>query len=179
MKPNRIVLFAGAAAVLAAWLAATADQERMRPASSGARDLAEVERAESVARDIQSQAALLRARLATAPAPSTRGRNPFVFPPPPAAPPRESSSASAPSFDHVPPAPTVPEPPPFSLSGIAEDDTAEGGRIRIAVLSGMGDVFLAKAGDLVQDRYSVIAVGADAVELKDLSTGRTIRLGLR
>ena len=51
--------------------------------------------------------------------------------------------------------------------------------VRTAILSGLGDVFLVKAGEIVASRYEVVAVGADAVELRDLGTGRTLRLGLR
>jgi hypothetical protein len=71
---------------------------------------------------------------------------------------------------------------PLTLSGIAEDvgpDSDGAPLVRTAVLSGLGDVFLAKAGDTILSRYEVVAIGADAVELKDLTTLRTIRLGLR
>jgi hypothetical protein len=74
---------------------------------------------------------------------------------------------SAGSADEMLPALSIPEPPPFSLSGIAEDDGAEGVRIRTAVLSGLGDVFLAKAGDTILERYQVVAVGAAAGEWRD------------
>jgi hypothetical protein len=61
---------------------------------------------------------------------------------------------------------------------VATDENPEGA-IRTAVLSGLGDVFLVRAGDVVASRYEIVAVGADAVELKDLATGRTFRIGLR
>ncbi len=178
MSTKRGVQFVGGAALLAAWLVAAADQDREGQAAPASRDGSALDRAETLARDIQSQAARLRARLATAPEPGGSSRNPFAFHVPPPQPRPVPRGATRPAGD-LRPALSVPEPPPFSLSGIAEDENPAGVRIRTAVLSGMGDVFLVKAGDTVRERYSVIAVGADAVELNDLVTGRTIRLGLR
>lgn len=170
MTLSRGVLFVGGAALLAAWFAAAADSGRQEAAAAAGATTA-LDRAESVAREIESQASRLHARLADAPAPSTSGRNPFSFelPKPPRATTRaEMSAAESPAVIDVP------EPLPLTLSGIAEDHGA-----RVAVLSGLGDVFLARAGDTILSRYEVVAVGADAAELKDLTTGSTIRLGLR
>jgi hypothetical protein len=178
MNAKRGVLFVGGAALLAAWLAAAADQDRQAPDAPAPHEVSALDRAEHLARDIQSQAARLRARVAAAPEPAGSGRNPFIFHVRPAAP-RSAPRVSAGSADEMLPALSIPEPPPLSLSGIAEDEGAEGVRIRTAVLSGLGDVFFAKAGDTILERYEVVAVGADAVELRDLTSGRTIRLGLR
>jgi hypothetical protein len=40
-------------------------------------------------------------------------------------------------------------------------------------------LFFAKAGDTVTARYTVTAIGADAVELRDVTTGETLRLALQ
>ena len=169
MTLNRGVLFVGGAALLAAWFAAAADsgpQENAAPTGAATA----LDRAESVAREIESQASRLHARLADALAPSTSGRNPFSFELPKSRAPRRAEMSAAES----PAAIDVPEPLPLTLSGIAEDNG-----VRIAVLSGLGDVFLVRAGETILSRYEVVAVGADAAELKDLTTGYTIRLGLR
>lgn len=168
--------------LLATWLVAAAQQPRQAAPppddTQAAAEASTVDRAELMAREIQSQAARLRGRLAVAPQPRDDGRNPFAF----VDRPRPSSArlARAPSapLEADPPVISIPEPPPFTLSGIAEDGAADA-PIRTAVLAGFGDVFLVKAGDTVASRYRVVAVSADAVELEDLSDGRTIRLGLR
>ncbi len=51
--------------------------------------------------------------------------------------------------------------------------------MRTAVISGLGQLFFAKVGDTVSTRYTVTAIGADAVELRDVTTGETIRLALQ
>ncbi len=51
--------------------------------------------------------------------------------------------------------------------------------MRTAVISGLGQLFFAKAGDNVTTRYTVTAIGADAVELRDATTGETVRLALQ
>jgi hypothetical protein len=167
----------GGAAVLATWFVAAAGQNGpltgaptppSAPPGESATELA--------ARDIEAQAARLRARLGAAPRPADAARNPFLF----------VERAASQSRRLAPPAAVVddpasapmPEPDPFTLSGIATDDGADG-PVRTAVLSGLGDVFLARAGDIVMARYEVVAVGADAVHLRDLTTGRNFRIGLR
>jgi hypothetical protein len=40
-------------------------------------------------------------------------------------------------------------------------------------------MYFAKVGDRVIGRYEVTAVGADAVELREMDGGRVVRLGLR
>jgi hypothetical protein len=65
------------------------------------------------------------------------------------------------------------------LIGIAEDK-ADGGVVRTAMITGEAeDLFLVVRGDSVAGRYEVVAIGADAVELKDLTTGAIRRLALR
>jgi hypothetical protein len=180
MQVSRGVLFVGGAALLAAWLAAAADRARQPVETPAPRDASALDRADALARDIQAQAARLRARLAAAPVPRASGRNPFTFDAPPAR--RDHAREIGTAAAETPAAIEILEPPPLSLSGIAEEEgtgAAAGTRERIAVLAGLGDVFLARAGDTILARYEVVAVGADAAELRDLTTGRTIRLGLR
>ena len=64
------------------------------------------------------------------------------------------------------------------LSGIAEDATPDG-VVRTAIISGFGQLFLAKEGDPVTDRYRVVKISSDVVELTDLADRSTFRLALR
>jgi hypothetical protein len=66
----------------------------------------------------------------------------------------------------------------LKLSGIAEDETADG-PVRTAILSGFGQLFLVKEGEAVAERYRVLRISSDVVELADLTEGHTIRLVLR
>jgi len=171
----------GGAGLLAAWLAAAASDRAPQPAHAPASGPSPLDRAEQVAREIEAQSSRMRARLASAPRPQDSGRNPFLFEqrrtlepaagvrllPLPAA-----AGGTEPAGD------AVVEPLPFTLNGIAEDGTGESA-IRTAVLSGLGDIFLVRAGDTFADRYEVLAIDAASVELKDLTSGRRLRLSLR
>ena len=181
MTSSRAAWYLGGAAVLAGWLAAGANQDGLRRAREAidgarARETADVARAEQLVDAIEAQAARLQARLAAAPEPARSGRNPFAFrvrrvesPPP--------RSVRAADVDDIPAVP-APDPIPLTLSGVAEDAGPDG-TIRTAILSGLGDVFHARVGDTIASRYQVMAIGAEAVDVNDLNTGRTIRLGLR
>lgn len=176
---GRTVAWIGGAAVLVTWFVAAAGQDGpLTPEPAPAPSVSPLSASERAARDIESQAVRLRARLGAAPAPAESGRNPFLFahrattPQPMTRPIAEA--AEEPALDQE----SVFEPDPFTLSGIATDDGPDGS-VRTAVLSGLGDVFLAKSGDTIALRYQVVAVGADAAELIDLETGRSIRIGLR
>jgi hypothetical protein len=62
--------------------------------------------------------------------------------------------------------------PALKLIGVAED-TAAGGLIRTAIISGPGQVFVVKEGERVTSRYQVARISADVVELQDLSVRRS------
>jgi hypothetical protein len=67
----------------------------------------------------------------------------------------------------------------LSLIGIAEDQGPKGA-VRTAIITGDADaVFVLVVGETLLDRYTVEAIGADAVELKDGVTNLTRRLALR
>jgi hypothetical protein len=180
MTASRAVAAIGGTALLIAWIAAAADSARVSRVVVVVRERPrDLTRAEQIANDIQSQATRLRARLASAPAPAAEGRNPFRFSEP--ATPRAAhrvTAASLPEIAEADSAEAAPVTIPLTLSGIAEDNSPEG-TIRTAVLSGLGDVFLVKAGDVIASRFQITAIGADAVEILDTSTGATVRLGLR
>jgi hypothetical protein len=181
---SRAVVFVAGAGLVAVWFAAAADrQPNIAASETQRRERDGLVRAERLADEIQSQASRLRTRLAGAPQPTLTGRNPFMF----QARPRTLGqdrvhAAPIDSGLETALAATPPEPPPIALSGVAEDSTGAGNSattVRIAVLEGYGDVFLARVGETIASRYQVTAIGADTAELKDLLTGRTIRLGLR
>jgi hypothetical protein len=67
----------------------------------------------------------------------------------------------------------------LDLAGVAEQNTA-GGVKRTAMVAAPGDqLYMVTEGQELAGRYRVSAVGADAVELKDLVTGATRRLALK
>ena len=106
-------------------------------------------------------------------------RNPFRFKPKPAPPPPPPVARPVDPTPIAPPIPTGPPPPPpipLRFIGLVEARTQVG---RIAILSdGRGNVFYGKEGDIIEGRYRVLKIGADAAELA-YSDGRgrqTIRL---
>lgn len=176
MTASRGVAAIGGAVLLVAWIAAAADSARSSRAIVVERERPrELTRAELIAADIQSQSVRLRARLASAPTPAAGGRNPFRLSEPPA--PRVARHVAAASVPEIAESP-APVTIPLTLSGIAEDASADG-TIRTAVLFGLGDVYLAKVNDVIASRFQIVAIGADAVEIVDTSTGTSVRLGLR
>jgi hypothetical protein len=177
MTIRRGAAYGGLFCLLAAWLASAAsttfDRQRVADAS-----LAAPSEADPLDVDFQAQAAKLRERLATAPAPQAPHRNPFVFEAraprhAPAPPVRELAPVD------VPAAPAAPPEPALFLVGVAEDQGPQG-PTRTAILSDDREgTYMAAVGGMVGGRYEVQAIGADAVELKDLITGGIRRLALR
>jgi hypothetical protein len=175
MTFTRTAAYVGGGALLVAWFAAAGApvREQMPP-----RDVSATSGAESLATEIQSQAARLRERLAQAPAPNLQQRNPFRFAPPAVTESSVPGGVASTGSHESPPLP-VDLPPALTLMGIAEDQTPIGLH-RTAVIGGPADaVFVVMEGQAVADRYRVTAIGQDAVELKDLATGGYRRLALR
>jgi len=167
MNVKRIAMLSAAGAVLAAMIAdATTPGVRRQapvviPPNTTAIELQGAELAAEVAR--------LRARLRPADQPQDPARNLFQFSArasrsAPAAPPAslEPAAVSAP-----------PSPPPFSLIGFASE-----GAVRTAIISGSGDLFLAREGDSITAQYRVIRIDGDGVELGAVD-GRTVTLTLQ
>ena len=138
---------------------------------------ADVVQLDALAAEVQSQTERLRDKLATAPAPNPRSRNPFAFD---SAPARVRTSAPRPEPAALP-EPVVAEvrEPSIELIGIAESKKGEA-LIRTAMLTGeFIDLIMVTAGQQILGRYEVVSVAADAVELKDIETGAIRRLILR
>ena len=167
-------MYLGAGTVLAAWLATAASVEQT-PEPPGVPAPVQTSGTETLAEDVQAQAGRLRERLAAAPAPQQPARNPFAFAPKPMRAARSAAAAPAPPA----PLPPIVSEPVLALIGLAEDDSPEG-PVRTAIISTeSGELFLVKAGELIGARYRVQRIGADAVELIDLTTAAVRRLGLR
>lgn len=124
---------------------------------------------------LAGEIARLHEQLRPSAAPRQPSRNLFSFavrqrkPAPPTQTPRPALSDA--------PAPR-PAAPPLKLSGIAEDQTTNG-LVRTAIMSTSGQLFLAKEGEQVTERFRVIKISSDVVELTDLSDNTTLRLALK
>jgi hypothetical protein len=142
--------------LLATWFAV--NPNTTRPVASDVADAARAGVAREVTlEDLTLQQSRLRAHIGNAPS-RPSARNPFRFGKAMAA---EVPHPSAPSAA-VAAAPAPPPRPSMTLSGIATD-----GRTRTAIISGDGEVYLAKEGDGVAGRYRVVTVESDAVTLRD------------
>ena len=176
MTPRRVAAYLVSATVLVAWLASAAGLGEPRAPQPSVPEPVQTSGTESLAQEVQAQTKRLRARLASAPAPQSPPRNPFRFssstPPVP-------RRAAKPAPAAAPPSAVAFAEPALQLAGVAEDETSEG-TVRTAVITtDGGEVLIVKAGDQLGARYRVQSVGADAVELADLTTGATRRLTLR
>jgi hypothetical protein len=176
MTTRRAVTYGGLTCLLAAWLASAASTtQRQRPPEVDLDRGTPLTATEALASDVQAHAARLRQRLASAPVPETPHRNPFLFESRPVAAPRQGVRIEAAPIPEPPPAPE----PVLLLVGVAEDRGPQG-LIRTAILTDDADgVFIVSVGQTVINRYRVEAIGADAVELKDVTTSAVRRLALR
>src|SRR5512139_3444863 len=127
MTSTRAVAYIGGASLLLAWLASASGVSRQPRSASPPSRPGDSAVLQTIATDVQAQAARLRHRLATAPAPQGPVRNPFAFGS------REMPSVRVRHAEPIVPiAVELPPPPiesPPTLLGIAEQVTP-GGRIR-------------------------------------------------
>jgi len=178
MTLRRATLYIGGGTLLVAWFSSAASLSLMRtprrPPQTGDATLTA---AQGLAVSVQTQARRLKERLASAPVPQEPIRNPFAFRPAPVAravPTTLRTPALAPA-----PAEIVVSEPTLLLVGLAERRTGDA-VVRSAVVSSDGqELILAEVGTVLLGRYKVTAIGSDAVELEDASTGRTRRLVLQ
>jgi hypothetical protein len=163
----------GVVGALIAWLAGAATSKYAIPPPVVVQQTAIEKRGAELAIEINR----LHERLAPTVAPQLPPRNLFAFRA--AARPAPAAAAAAPP----PPALTEARPPTISLptlklSGIAEDPGADG-PIRIAFISGDGQLFMAREGEPVTARYRVAKISSDVVELTDVIDNSVRRLALR
>jgi hypothetical protein len=193
MSLKRITIIVAGGVAVAAWLSAAMTPGRAPVVTTDIRPAAIDATGAVLAREV----ARLRERLRPDAAPRQASRNPFVF--------RSSSPLRAASSfpgtvgnaGTVAPAATdasidarVHRPRlTLSLAGVAEDPGAAGGApVRTAIISGNGQLFLAKEGDTVMDRapedvedvkYRVTTISADSAELINLRDNTIHRIALR
>jgi len=165
-----IVLVGGA---LAAWLAGAATSNRALPDPIVTRPAPIDARGEDLANEI----ARLHERLRPSATPRTPGRNLFTF--------RAAAAPTAPALP-APPRPAIVEAPPLprptelalKLTGMAEDPGPDG-PVRVAFLSGEGQLYMVKEGDEIAGRYRVAKIAADVVELVNIADNTTRRLAMK
>ncbi|MEX1130213.1 MAG: hypothetical protein WD227_00945 [Vicinamibacterales bacterium] len=171
-----------AAAVGGAWLASAAGVSQQARLARSTPQQAQAPQFDALTADVQAQAGRLRERLAQAPAPREVQRNPFRFAdrsaPTIRRAPRNAVRDGAPPPEPVDVAPEIRE-PALQLIGVAENASKEG-VVRTAIIAGgYNELMMVTAGQKILGRYEVVAVGADAVELKDVQTGAIRRLILQ
>jgi hypothetical protein len=155
MNITRTVILGVTGGALAAWLAADVTGTRQIVVPTAPKTSA----VDARGADLAAEIARLHDRLHPTAAPQQPARNLFEF--------KLNASRTPADVVHIAPAPApelaapavAPE-PAFALIGVAED-----GGVRTAIISGHGQLFMVKDGELVADRYRVTHVGADAVDL--------------
>jgi hypothetical protein len=173
MSLNRTTTALVVGGALAAWLAGAATSNHTIPVVPRVQQTPIEKRGIELALEIDR----LHERLAPAASLNASGRNLFVFhaPPPRPVAPVAVVDAPRPALSEVPAPVSL---PPLKLSGIAEDPGADG-PVRLAFISGGGQLFMVKEGDTVTPRYRVAKITADVVELTDVIDNSVRRLALR
>jgi hypothetical protein len=159
MNITRTVILGVTGGALAAWLAADVTGTRQIVVPPATRTSG----VDARGADLAAEIARLHERLHPTAAPQQPARNLFEFRLNGARTPAPAGGGIGIGID-VAPAPAIepaaaPE-PAFALIGVAED-----AGVRTAIISGQGQLFMVKDGDLVAERYRVMHVGADAVDL--------------
>jgi hypothetical protein len=188
MSLKRITIVVVGGVAVAAWLSAAMAPGRAPVVSTDIRP-APIDATGAV---LSREVAKLRERLRPEATPRQASRNPFVF--------RSSSRAASSVTGAVGNVGTVAPSakdassdalmnrPRFrlSLAGIAEDPGPAGGApVRTAIISGSGQLFLAREGDTVTDRdvedieYKVTTISADSAELINLRDNTIQRMTLK
>ena len=173
MNFKRTATIALVGGALIAWLAGAATPMRsplsIAPAASNGVD----QSADALASEISR----LHERLHPTDPPRRPARNLFAYRGAVVKPLAAAAPAPHPVVSEAP-AVVAPPQPSLKLSGIGEDEGADG-PIRIAFISGEGQLFMVKEGEMVTPRYRVARISADVVELEDLATNTPRRLALR
>lgn len=177
MSFRRAALYVGGACLLAAWFSSAASLSRQPSTSPVGETVTATSGTEEMAESIRDQARRLRERMGAAPLPEQPVRNPFAFRERPAR--RGTTAARAVATVMPTPAPFVAPEPVLSLIGVAERQ-GPSGPARTAMIATAGDeLLMVGVGDSVLGRYTVTAIGPDAAQLSDVTTGATRRLALR
>ena len=174
MTGGRLAAMLLGAAVCGAWFASAAGVARQARETGITPRQIEAAQFDALAADMQAQAGRLRERLAQAPAPRAAIRNPFRFAERPVASARRGR-AVLPAPEPMPATPEMIE-PSLQLIGVAETSTKDG-MVRTAMITGgSSELMMVTAGQRILGRYEIVAVAADAVELRDVNSGAIRRL---
>ena len=172
MNLRRIAWLGVTSIAVASWFSAASTPELRTPSlverASSTRDL------DRSAAAMQSEVARLHDRIAPTATPS-HARDLFRFVGRAPRPVTGASQQPAAQAAEVPV--ETPARPTLQLIGVAEDESADG-IVRTAIVSGLGDLFLVKPGDIVAGQYLVERVTSDAVQLTDTSTSASTTLTL-
>jgi hypothetical protein len=171
MNVKRLAALFVAGGALAAWLASASTAGRPPTVDTIRRTSTPVEIHGAA---LAAEIARLRDRLHPTTPPQAPARNLFQFSRP--SPRRAAAAAVAPEVTQMP-APVI-VPPPLKLVGIAED-TGPDGAVRTAIISLFGQLFFAKPGERVADRYQVAKISGEAAELIDLNDNSTLTIVLK
>jgi hypothetical protein len=171
VKRTATIVVTGGA--LAAWLAGAATSNRAIPDPI----LPQRARIDQRGADLAGEISRLHDHLRPSTMPRAPARNVFRFSAAPAAAPVAAAVPHAALIEAPSPVKAVPS-LPLRLSGVAEDAGPDG-PVRVAIISGEGQLYMVKVGELVTPRYRVTQIGADAVELLDLETESARRLALK
>lgn len=171
----RIAGMAGVAALVAGWLtAATGTRQISEDPPPVSSPLLAATTPSLLALNLSAEVDRLRERMTHAPVPRETMRNPFELP--------STPSRPAPSVPRANPEAPVPVTAPLpashavTLVGIAAHETADGPE-RTVIVSLMGDVVLARTGDVLAGGLRVVDITARRVQLKD-AAGDVVSLEL-
>jgi hypothetical protein len=174
MNLKRTATIAVVGGALVAWLAGAATSNR----SIAPPIVAPAAPIEARGAELANEIARLHERLRPTATPRQPGRNLFVFH---AGAPRAAApiapAAPKPALTEAASLFTPPQ-PSLKLAGIGEDAGPDG-PLRIAFITGDGQLFMVKEGENVTSRYRVTKISSDVVELMDLATNTPRRLALR
>ena len=172
MNAKRTTTIVVVGAALVAWLAGAATSNHAIPPAP----IVERTSLDKRGADLAGEIERLHERLAPAATPRSPGRNLFTFRAMAASPAAPIVAAPRPALMEIAPAPLAL--PPLKLAGIAEDAGADG-PVRIAFISGDGQLLMVKEGETATPRYRVVKISADVVELVDVIDNSIRRLALR
>jgi hypothetical protein len=172
-KVKRILALGAAVGAVAAWWAAASTATPPRSSDNLVRKTTPVEMRGA---ELAAEIARLRERLHPTVAPQTPSRNLFEFAARQSAP---GPAAAAPAAAAVEVPTSVITPPPLKLVGIAEDEGPEGAIRTAIVSSSSGELFFAKPGDRLADRYLIAKISSEAAEVTDLANDSTFTLILK
>jgi hypothetical protein len=175
MNVKRTLALGVGGGALVVWLAAAATSPARSPASVAVTPPAAVDRSGA---ELSAEIARLRERLRPTAQPS-QVRDLFRYQP------RAAARVAVAPQPHAlePPMPlrdvaSPSTPAPLRLVGMAEDP-GDAGPVRTAILSGFGDLFIVKDGDSIAGRYRVTAIGAEGIDLVDLSSNAPLRIPVK